>query len=427
MTQQDNQQPDCFSNSEGSLTVEQALQRVKSLLPVIDETETLSLDHCLGRIAGNAVVCEQAQPSFANSSMDGYAFNSAALTSVSAAPLKLLEAGVSLAGHPFTGNVTLNQCVRITTGAKMPADCDTVVIKENITVIESGGETRIEINHLPAPGDNVRAIGSNLARGDVLCERGSKIHPALLGLIASTGMVGIRSIRPLKVAVFSTGDELVVPGATAGDGQIYDANGYLLKSLLQSPCIEVTDLGIVADSSDAVREVMREASQADIALSSGGVSVGEADVVKQVLDEIGTLQMWKILMKPGRPLTFGTLDSGTRYFGLPGNPVSAMVTFAIFVVPAIRHMLGMPQQPTDILKAICCDDLAKQPGRMELQRGILTLRDDGRWQVATTGLQDSHILASMAKANCFIRLSIESSGAASGELVDVIPLQNFTI
>ncbi len=427
MTHQDNHPPDCYSNSEGSLTVEQALQRVKGLLPVIEASEILSLDDCSGRITANAITCEQALPSFANSSMDGYAFNSIVMDGNRTEPLTLLEVGVSLAGHPYKGSVATNQCVRITTGAKIPVGCDVVVIKENTSVVKSGSETLIEIKHLPKPGENVRAVGSNLATGDQLCERGSKIHPALLGLIASTGMTSISCIRPLKVAVFSTGDELVVPGEAAGDGQIYDANGYLLKSLLQSPCIEVTDLGIVADSTHAVREVMQKASQADIALSSGGVSVGEADVVKQVLEESGTLQMWKILMKPGRPLTFGTLDSGTRYFGLPGNPVSAMVTFAVFVVPAIRHMLGIKGQVTNTIRATCCDDLAKQPGRMELQRGILTLSDYGDWQVATTGLQDSHILASMAKANCFIRLAIESNGVTAGETVDVIPLDNFAI
>lgn len=427
MKQKENPPPDCYSTGEGSLTVDDALVLIKDLLPVIDDARMLALDKCAGHVTAEAIVCQHPLPSFANSSMDGYAFRYEKSGKPAEHRVTLTEVGVSLAGHPYSGAVAEGQCVRITTGAKLPADCDTVVIQENTLKSGNEGETTIELTNLPAQGENVRPIGSNLNTGDVLCEPGSKISPALLGLIASTGLTEVSCIRPLKVAVFSTGDELVTPGQTLQEGQIYDANGYLLKSLLQSPCIEIIDLGIVADTVDDVRRVMQQAMQADVAVSSGGVSVGEADVVKQVLDEVGTLQMWKILMKPGRPLTFGTLESGTRYFGLPGNPVSAMVTFAVFLVPALHHMLGLKPKAKVLIKAVSCDNLKKQAGRMELQRGILSQRPDGQWQVATTGLQDSHILASMAQANCFVRLPLESQGAAAGEAVDAIPFNSLSI
>ncbi len=427
MKQKENPAPDCYSAAEGSLTVDDALALIRDLLPVIDDAQAVALDKCAGRVTAEPIVCQHPLPAFANSSMDGYAFSLRKTNQNAEQPLTLTEVGVSLAGHPYDGDVAEGQCVRITTGAKLPADCDTVVIQENTERSVSGAQTTIRLTHLPAQGENVRPIGSNLDTGELLCEGGRKISPALLGLIASTGMTEVNCIRPLKVAVFSTGDELVSPGKTLQDGQIYDANRYLLNSLLQSTCIEVIDLGIVADTTEDVRRVMQQAMQADVTVSSGGVSVGEADVVKQVLDEVGKLQMWKILMKPGRPLTFGTLESGTRYFGLPGNPVSAMVTFAVFLLPALHHMLGLQPKATEVLKAVSCDNLKKQPGRMELQRGILNQSSDGQWQVATTGLQDSHILASMAQANCFVRLPLESAGVASGEQVDAIPFYSLSI
>lgn len=359
--------------------------------------------------------------------MDGYAFEYKQSDTNAGTPTTFDEVGVSLAGHPFQGHVAQDQCVRITTGAKLPEDCDTVVIQENTTLTNEESRRRIQVHHLPAKGENVREIGSNIAAGDVICQAGTRIKPALLGLLASTGTNQISCVSPIKVAIFSTGDELVSPGAQPSEGQIFDANGYLLESMLDSPNIEVTNLGIVADTPEAVRAAMKVGMQADLVMSSGGVSVGEADVVKQVLEELGELHMWKILMKPGKPLTFGQLDSGAYYFGLPGNPVSAMVTFAVFVVPALRKMLGVAAPEARVTTAISRDQLHKIPGRMEMQRGILAQESDGTRVVSTTGLQDSHILTSMAKANCFVRLPIESAGVEKGETVEVLPFEELLL
>jgi len=427
MAKKSDQPPGSESPLGDALTVDQALGHIEGYLTGLQEQEMVALDDCVGRITAQPVASGIAVPAFRNSSMDGYAFNYSNTPKAVDGVVTFNEIGVSLAGHPYTGQVNAGECVRITTGAMLPDDCNTVVIRENTGKAQLADGTGIVVNRLPAEGENVREIGCNIASGESLCGAGTRIQPALLGLIASTGVTHVPCVRPIKVTVFSTGDELVLPGEQPAVGQIFDANGYLLKSMLQSPNIEVTDLGIVGDSISAVREAMQQGMQTDLVISSGGVSVGEADVVKQVLEELGEQHMWKIRMKPGKPLTFGTLESGTRYFGLPGNPVSAMVTFAVFVVPALRKLLGLPVLEPRITSAVCSDKLHKVPGRMELQRGILEHKDDGSCLVKTTGMQDSHILSSMAKANCYIRLPIESAGTESGETVEVIPFDELRL
>jgi len=232
-------------------------------------------------------------------------------------------------------------------------------------------------------------------------------------------------VRKIKVAIFSTGDELVEAGEKIPAGCIVDANRALLSGLLCKPSIEILDLGIVKDSEDALQNAFADARKADVVISSGGVSVGDADFVRTVLEQHGTLQLWKIAMKPGRPLTFGKLSEQQPYFGLPGNPVSAAVTCVMFVIPAIRRMLDQPTSILPKMSAKLNSHISKLPGRIEYQRGLLQLQDDGQWVVTTTGLQDSHVISSLHKANCFVELGVDSNGAKLGEDVTVVPFQLF--
>ena len=400
-----------------SMDMQQARSLILEQVKVSQPTERLELAKSHGRILAEDMVASIDVPSFRNSAMDGYAFRYPDIQQSGTLTL----AGSSLAGHPYTGDIRHGECIKIMTGAPVPDDLDTVVMQENTLVDNS----RIIVSAVPAQGSNVRDKGSNIARGTLLLKKHTRLAAAELGLLASIGCEQVCVLQKIRVACFSTGDELVPVGGKPGAGMIYDSNRSMLIGLLQDSAIDVIDLGICRDQQQALIDVMAKCAEADLAISSGGVSVGDADFIKQVLADAGSINLWKIAMKPGRPLTHAVLHSGTQFFGLPGNPVSGMVTFHQFVLPAIDAMLGQAPRLQIEQRARLRTAIRKQPGRVELQRGILSVNEKGEWSVESTGLQDSHVLTSMHRANCYILLDLQSSGAEQDEFVQTLPFSNY--
>ncbi len=409
----------CADPSQKLLSVEQGRQRILDAVPVIADHEQLHLRAALNRVLAECVDSSIDVPPFANSAMDGYAIRH--MDCADASPCTLTVIGTSFAGAPFDGEVKAGQCIRIMTGAVMPDGADTVLMQE--TVERSGEQIQFDPARVKA-GQHVRHAGEDTRVGQNVLEPGKVLGPAELGLLASVGVAEIRVRRKLRVAFFSTGDELTSIGTPLQPGQIYDSNRYALYGLLSNAGVDFHDLGVIPDQRDAVRDAFRQAAaMADLVLTSGGVSVGEADFVTDTLEELGEINFWRMAMKPGKPLAFGKLGDAV-FFGLPGNPVSVMVTFYQFVLPAIRRMRGEQVREPLVFRARCSNPLKKAPGRMEFQRGILERAPDGDWQVSTTGLQGSHVLRSMSLANCFILLPAGSSGAAAGEDVLVQPFSD---
>ncbi|MCO6414476.1 MAG: molybdopterin molybdotransferase MoeA [Thiogranum sp.] len=404
------------------LSVEQGRQRILQAVDAVTATEQLHLRAALGRVLAEAVVSAIDVPPFANSAMDGYAVRSADCDA--ATPTRLKITGSSFAGAPFTGAVRSGECIRIMTGAVLPEGADAVLMQEDV---ERDGEQISFDGESVQAGLNVRYAGEDTRRGDTVLEPGTRLGAAELGLLASVGVSEVRVSRKLRVAFFSTGDELVGVGMPLATGKIYDSNRYALYGLLASAGIECYDLGNIPDQRDAVRAAFRQAGEiADLVMTSGGVSVGEADYVTETLGELGEINFWRMAMKPGKPLAFGRLGNAV-FFGLPGNPVSAMVTYYLFVLPAIRKMAGEPAREPLLIEARCSEALKKAPGRAEFQRGILRRDADGGWKVASTGVQGSHLLSSMTKANCLIHLPAESTGAKEGERVLAQPFSDFCL
>ncbi len=395
-----------------TLTVEQAQQRMLAAVAPLTAYQQIPLRDALDRVLYHDVQSPMPVPSHDNSAMDGYALHSDDLPKDK--PVSLPIVGTSWAGKPFHGELQAGQCIRIMTGAKIPSGVDTVVMQEQVE--RDGDHIRLSGQH--KAGQNVRYVGEEIAVGDTVLSAGQHLKPADIGLLASLGIAEVRVFRRLRVAFFSSGDELRSLGEVLGEGDIYDSNRYSLHAMLTRLGIDIIDMGIIPDQRDAVRDAFRmAAANADALISSGGVSVGDADFIKQTLEEMGEVNFWKVAMKPGHPLAFGTLGS-TQFFGLPGNPVSAMVTFYQFVQPALQRMMGQTPQPPLRLQAICADRLQKKPGRLEFQRGIVR-HDSGALKVYLSGAQGSHRLTSMSRANCFIVLPQDSSGAAIGETVEV--------
>jgi molybdopterin molybdotransferase len=397
-----------------ALTVAQARERILAAAAPVQGVERLALRAALGRVLAADVISPLDVPGHDNSAMDGYALRGADLPR-GEGTVELALVGESFAGSPFEGSVAAGQAVRIMTGAMIPAGSDTVVQQEHA---EAGdGTVRIGPGH--KAGQNVRKAGEDLARGGVVLGAGRRLTPADLGLLASLGIAEVGVRRRPRVAFFSTGDELRSLGEPLEKGQIYDSNRYTLHAMLTRLGVEVLDMGVVRDRREAVREAFVAASRmADAVITSGGVSVGEADYVKETLDALGQVGFWKIAMKPGRPLAFGRVGAAL-FFGLPGNPVSVMVTFYLFVQQALRRLGGEEAGEPLRLAVPCMDRLKKRPGRMDFQRGILF--DDGGLKVRSTGPQGSGILRSMSDANCFIVLPEEATGAQPGDAVEVVP------
>ena len=413
--------PSCMDDFDpSSLLVEQALERIHASVAPVAGVERVAVRETLGRVLAAPVLSPIDVPAHDNSAMDGYAVRASdAAGGPGDAAAVLRVAGTSWAGRPFSGEVGAGECVRIMTGAVMPRGTDAVVIQENVRVEADGAAIRFD--QRPRSGDNVREAGEDVPRGAEVLGAGQRIGPAELGVLASLGTVEASVRRRVRAAFFSTGDELRSLGEPLGTGCIYDSNRYTLLAMLRAIGAEVLDLGVVRDRREDVERAFREASAAaDAVITSGGVSVGEADYVKETLARIGEVDFWKIAMKPGRPLAFGRVG-GALFFGLPGNPVSVMVTFYQFVQPALRCMMGERAARPVRFRVKCSSRLRKRPGRVEFQRGILGHDAGGRLAVRSTGGQGSGILSSMHEANCFIVLPLESEGVEPGNEVDVEP------
>jgi molybdopterin molybdotransferase len=397
-----------------SMPVAKAREFIFRFLEPVQATIRLPIRSALGRVLAEDVVSPVNVPSHRNSAMDGWAMRGADLKADS--EVKLSEIGVAFAGKPFAGRVAAGQCVRIMTGGVVPEGADTVVMQERAraegkSIFFAAGQKT---------GQNVREAGEDLMKGSVALARGRRIRPAELGLIASLGIGEVSAFRPLRVAYFSTGDELKSVGSALGEGEIYDSNRYTLYGMLTRLGCEVLDMGVVRDDPALIEEAFRQAAaSADVVITSGGVSVGEADFVKAMLAKLGEVVFWKIAMKPGRPLAYGKIG-GAHFFGLPGNPVSVMATFYQFVRDALLVLMGAdPIEPVPTFRAVCTAQLKKAPGRTEFQRGTLTRGPDGAWTVRPTGEQGSGILKSMSDANCFIILGDGVGNVEAGTQVDV--------
>lgn len=406
----------CMDDSDpSSLPLETARARILGELSPNLAAETIPLQAAARRILAEDLIAGMDVPSATNSAMDGYAINSAELPA--SGERRLQVAGVSWAGKPWPERVSAGNSVRIMTGALLPEGTDTVVMQEHTRV---EGDSII-IDNRTLPGENIRPVGEDIRQGTVLLSAGCCIYPAHLGLIASQGLEQISVRRRVRIACFSTGDELCDPGEPLLPGSIYDSNRPALAGLLNSPFIDFMDLGRTADDPVAIASILNEAAgQADVIIASGGVSVGDADHVKTVLEQLGSISFWKVAIKPGRPLAFGKIN-GAAFFGLPGNPVSAMVTCLQLVIPAIHQLAGANIPVSYTFRVPCQSNLKKRPGRLEYQRGILTRADNGDMVVRKTGEQGSGILSSMAEANCFIILPVENDGVIAGETVEVQP------
>jgi molybdopterin molybdotransferase len=407
--------PSCDDFDPSSLQVEQARNKILDGIHGVAEVEHLPIRDALNRVLSEAVKSSINVPAHINSAMDGYALAASDIPSDDTVQLNVVA--TVMAGSPINTLIAAGQCARIMTGGKMPAGTDTVIMQEHV---QRDGET-ISITSGHKKQQNVRQAGEDLAIGDTVFKKGKRLTPADLGMLASMGHAEVAVFRKVKVAFFSTGDELCSVGQPLGDGQIYDSNRYTLHGMMRRLDVELIDMGIIPDQRTLIEAAFSEAAaKADAVVTTGGVSVGEADFVKETLEKMGHIGFWKIAMKPGRPLAFGQIE-GCQFFGLPGNPVSAMVTFYQFVQPAILRMMGIHDVSPQYLRLKTVHALKKRPGRLEFQRGIISSNDAGEMQVESTGVQGSGILRSMSIANCFIELALEDTFIEAGEYVKVQP------
>ncbi|WP_298440876.1 molybdopterin molybdotransferase MoeA [uncultured Ferrimonas sp.] len=390
-----------------------ALVRMRAQVAPTTDIEMVDLAQCHGRVLAEDVVAAIDLPPFANSAMDGYAIRSAEV----AAGTTMTIAGKAFAGVPFEAECPAGQCVRIMTGALLPSGLDTIVMQENTS---SDGD-QVTFNFDCKHGQFVRGRGSELAAGTTVLTKGQRISPTEIGVLATVGVAQVKVYRQLTVALFSTGDELKAPGEPLQAGEIYDSNRHALRHMLEQMQVKVIDLGVISDDIDKVRAAFEQADAlADVVVTSGGVSVGEADFIKIILDEMGQVNFWKLAIKPGKPFAFGSLPN-SWFCGLPGNPVSSMVTCYELVQPLLSHLGGEAQKTPLLFNATLTTALKKGPGRQEYQRGVLTQAADGSLQVAATGAQSSDMTTSMSRANCFIVLPKEKQDPQAGETVTVEP------
>ncbi|WP_322112317.1 molybdopterin molybdotransferase MoeA [Aeromonas veronii] len=399
-------------DTSGLLPLSDALQGMLEQLACCCDSEQLPLPEALGRVLASDIASPLAVPPFDNSAMDGYAVRLEDLASGT----PLIMAGKAFAGQPYQGEWPGGHCVRIMTGAPVPPGTDAVVMQEET---QADGD-RITFLAQPEPGQNIRRAGNDIGKGACVLPAGTRLTPREMPLLASLGVASVAVRRPLKVAIFSTGDELKPVGTPLAHGDIYDSNRYGVRAMLARMGCDCLDLGIIPDDPAQLRAAfIRADAEADVLITTGGVSVGEADFTKQLLDELGEIGFWKLAIKPGKPFAFGRLPH-TWFFGLPGNPVSAMVTFDQLVQPALAKLSGQRFERPLQLQAIAAEPLKKSPGRLDFQRGIMSQGPNGL-EVRSTGSQDSAVFSSLSRANCYIVLERERGRVAAGETVTVEP------
>ncbi|HCY14504.1 MAG: molybdopterin molybdenumtransferase MoeA [Curvibacter sp. GWA2_64_110] len=385
------------------------------LVAPVTDTEELGIFEALDRVLAQDVISPVSVPPHDNSAMDGYAFDGSQLRA--GETLTLTPVGTALAGKAWQGTVSAGQCVRIMTGAIMPAGLDTVVPQE---FVKAEGDAITLPAGLLQPGDNRRFMGEDVMQGRPALQKGERLTPAALGLMASLGIKTARVARRLKVAYFSTGDEILSLGEAPREGAVYDSNRYTVFGLLTRLGCEVIDFGVVRDEPALLEAAFRRAAdEADAIITSGGVSVGEADFTKTMMKQLGDVAFWRIAMRPGRPMAVGRIGKSVL-FGLPGNPVAVMVTFLAFVRPTLLQMMGCSGKAPPLLRARSAEAIRKKPGRTEYQRGTVIYGADGSLQVRTTGNQGSGVLSSMVQANGLIVLHHDQGNVAAGDEVDVM-------
>ncbi len=395
-----------------ALDLNEALARVIAQMSPPQGFESVALLDAAGRVAAESIDSKTDLPPFPAAAMDGYACQwRPGLAS-------LVLKGASLAGHPFTDSVAADECVRITTGAPVPAGCDTVIVQEDC--IRDGGAVRFL--EVPQAGANVRPAGSDLRRGDTIVRRGRRLNPFDIGTLAASGYDRVSVWRRPRVAVFSTGDELRQPGETLGFGDIFDANRFAVAAMLKRLPVDIDNLGVLPDDAGIIAEALTAAARdCRLILTSGGVSVGTADLVRNTVEKLGVLRFWRLNLKPGKPLAFGTLGTAAL-LGLPGNPVSTIVTFLLIAKPAIETLCGLSPAAPVAVAAELTQAIAHKPGREEFQRGLATYAQDGV-HVKATGDQGSNRMSTFTEANCLIRVPKQSGDLAPGARVEILPFE----
>ncbi|WP_353348746.1 molybdopterin molybdotransferase MoeA [Oceaniserpentilla sp. 4NH20-0058] len=409
---------DCCS-TPGLTPFDDALGQLLAKVEVMTRTTTLPIEEALGRVLSKSVVSNINIPAADNSAMDGFAVRIE--DAVNGAQLE--QVAKVFAGHPFDGVIGMGQCARIMTGGQVPAGCDAVVMQENTLTQDN----IIIIEKAVRSGENIRRAGEDIAQGQIVLGKGRCLTPADIGLLASLGFSHVTVFAPIKVALMSTGDELQTPGKPLNIGQFYESNGYTVGAVLQRFGVELMNFGIIEDDINALKRAFTQADAwADVVITSGGVSVGEADYTKTVLEELGRIYFWKLAIKPGKPFAFGFLPD-SYFIGLPGNPVSALVTLHQLAIPLLRKISGQEQQPPLRLKAVAATNIRKQPGRMDFQRGVYQLTAHGELIVQLTGSQGSGMLTSMSRANCYIVLEQDRGSVQAGDTVMIEPFDRLLL
>lgn len=399
-------------DAPGLMPIEEAMDKMLSPIKPIQATLQLPLAEAIGYVLAEDILSPIFVPPFDNSAMDGYAIRLADLADNNVMPL----AGKSFAGQPFDGEWPAGSCVRIMTGAKIPNGCDAVIMQENTEVTDQG----IQFNQTNVkPQNNIRPTGDDIKQGDIVLSKGARLTSRDIPMIATLGVSHVTVVRKPRVAFFSTGDELRPLGETLTEGQIYDSNRYGIKPLIENFGCEAIDLGIIPDCPETLKATFEKAQTlADVVVTSGGVSVGEADYTKDILEQLGQIGFWKLAIKPGKPFAFGKLS--TAWFcGLPGNPVSAVLTMYVLVQPLLAKLAGHTEwKAPESIPATTRSPFKKAPGRTDYQRGIYAI-EDGKFVVETTGNQSSGAFRSMSLANCFVVLERERGSVEVGETVNI--------
>lgn len=401
----------CGCDSNGLMPIEQAKQIIWQTIQPVSDVELCTLDSALGRVLAGDIISPINVPNYDNSAMDGYAIRHADL--LSETTLALI--GKSFAGNPFIGEVGKNQCVRIMTGAQIPQGTDAVVMQENTV----SNDKNVTVTVSTKMGEAIRVAGSDIAKGSTVLAKGRRLTAIDIGLLASLGIETVLVFRRVTVALFSTGDELLQPGQAVERGKIFDSNRPMLRAMLEKLCANVVDMGIIEDDPDKILAAFEYADEhADCVITSGGVSVGEADYTREILEKIATIDFWKLAIKPGKPLAFGRLNRSI-FFGLPGNPVSAVVTFDQIASPSISLMAGCTSAPIVTVQAIAKNGFRKRPGRTDYQRAFCYRDESGELIIESRGSQSSGVLSCFSSSNCYAVLENQRGTVQAGEKVDV--------